>query len=262
MTDAEQSTALEEKPEEHASLPHPWAELAAEHHRLLRLAPLPTDRITGIRPLRFVQLGRVERHSPEQSLLRLSVQVPGQILHKGQNLLEVWVDHRNKEVRFGPEGGISTEPLNRGLGRFLLAQGIAWARQRWAHYKVEGGALGLKDSPTDDARLRRDHFLRAQGFDVQYEDSRQLKAHYSAGRVSELYDDWHKEKVQPVALLEAASMLETADQNLASQEVEIRRLQQRIETLRRDDSSLRFTVACLMIFAVFQAGVLIWMATH
>ena len=181
MIDSDTQPAAEEAEKKP---PHPWAELAPEHFRLLRLAPLPTDRATGARPLRFVQLGRVERHSADQSLLRLSIQVPGLMLRKEQNLLEVWADHRNKEVRFGSDAGLSLEPLNRGLGRFLLAQAIAWAQRRWAHYKVEGGALALKDGLTEDARLRRDHFIRAQGFDVSYEDQRLLKARYSAGRVS------------------------------------------------------------------------------
>jgi len=260
MTEAEQTAVAAD--ESAAARPHPWAELAPEHYRLLRLAPLPTDRTTGARPLRFVQLGRVERHSGEQSLLRLTVQVPGLALRKEVNLLEVWADHRNKEVRFGADSGFTTEPLNRGLGRFLLAQGVAWAKKKWSHYRVEGGALAMKDVLSEEARQRRDHFLRAQGFDVIYEDSRLLKARYSVGRVSELYDDWHKDKVQIVPLLEAGSMLEQADQNLASQSNEIRRLEQRIETFRRDDTSLRFTIACLTVFAVFQAGLLIWIATH
>ncbi|MNM71395.1 hypothetical protein D3C81_830590 [compost metagenome] len=241
---------------------HPWADLAAEQFRLLRLAPLPADPHTGARPLRFLQLGRVERHSNEQSLLRLTVQLPGQLLRKEQNLLEVWADHRNKEVRFGADSGFSSEPSNRGLGRFLLAQGIGWAQQKWAHYRVEGAVLGIKDVSSEEARLRRDHVLRAQGFDVSYEDNRQLKAHCSAGRVSELYDDWHKDKVQIVSMLDAATMLEQADHNLAAQEGEIRQLRQRIETFRRDDSSLRFIIACLTLFAVFQAILLIWIATR
>ena len=120
--------------------PHPWTDLPAEQFRLLRLAPLPVDRETGPRPLRFVQLGRVERHTKDQSLLRLTIQVPGQRLHNQNNLLEVWADHQRKEVRFGPDKGLSVEPVNRGLGRFLMAQGIAWARQQYAHYQVEGVA--------------------------------------------------------------------------------------------------------------------------
>lgn len=85
MIDSDTQPAAEEAEKKP---PHPWAELAPEHFRLLRLAPLPTDRATGARPLRFVQLGRVERHSADQSLLRLSIQVPGLMLRKEQNLLE------------------------------------------------------------------------------------------------------------------------------------------------------------------------------
>lgn len=257
-----ESPAEQQSVEEAAPQPHPWAELAVEHFDLLRLAPLPIDRHTGARPLRFVELGRVERHSKEQSLLRLVVQLPGQKVRKEQNLLEVWADHRNKEVRFGPDGGLSLEPQNRGLGRFLLAQGVAWAKQRWAHYRVEGGALPSKDALDNEARLRRDHVLKAQGFDLTYLDNLQLKANYGAGRVSELYSDWNREKVQLVGLQEAAAMLELADQNLRRQEVEIRKLEERIAVYKREDGGLRFTIACLVAFAVFQAGLLIWIATH
>ncbi|MFZ6046535.1 hypothetical protein ACFW0H_10450 [Pseudomonas sp. CR3202] len=257
-----QSTAEQHASEEATPQPHPWAELAAERFELLRLAPLPIDRHTGARPLRFVELGRVERHGKDQSLLRLVIQLPGQKVRKEQNLLEVWADHRNKEVRFGPDSGLQLEPQNRGLGRFLLGQGIAWARQRWAHYRIEGGALPARDALDNEVRLRRDHVLRAQGFEVNYLDNLQLKASYGAGRVSELHGDWHREKVQVVDLQEAAAMLEQADQNLQRQEVAIRKLEERIAVYKREDSGLRFTIACLVAFAVFQAGLLIWIATR
>jgi len=241
---------------------HPWAELGPEQFRLLRLAPLPGDRQTGARPLRFLQLGRVERHSPHQSLLRLSLQLPGQHQRKEQNLLEVWADHRNKEVRFGADGGLQIDPLNRGLGRFLLAQGILWAKRRWSHYQVEGGALAAKDGLSEDARLRRDHFLRAQGFDVVYQDVQQIKAHYGAARVGELNSDWNAEKIQIVGLLDAAAMLQQADQNLREQDVKIRTLQERLALFRREDGALRFTIACLVAFTLFQAGLLIWIVSR
>lgn len=241
---------------------HPWANLPAEHFKLLRLAPLPTDRETGARPLRFVQLGRVERHSRELSLLRLSLQVPGQRLHGEQNLLEVWADHQLKEVRFGPDKGLSVEPANRGLGRFMLAQGIAWARKRFAHYSVEGGALPTKDNFNAAAIARRDHALKAQGFDIEYSDPLQLKPFYSASRVSSLREDWQTEKVQIVELLNAAAMLQQADQNLQEQENSLRKLQEHVNRLKREDSGLRFTITCLVAFSLFQAGLLIWIATR
>lgn len=243
-------------------LPHPWNALPDEQFRLLRLAPLPTDSYTGARPLRFVQMGRLARHSPDLSFLRLSITLPGILTRKNDNVLEVWIDHRRKEVRFGPDSGLRLEPINRGLGRFLLAQGIAWAQQRCAHYLVEGGALAMKDVLSEDARLRRDHFLKAQGFDIDYADAQQLKATYSAPRASNLRADWNKEKVQLIELLDAANMLQQADQNLREQDVKIRKIEQRLDALRREDSTQRFTIACLVAFCVFQAGLFIWMASR
>ena len=247
---------------EQAAQPHPWAGLESEHFQLLRLAPLPADRSTGSRPLRFARLGRAERHSNEQSLLRLSVELPGQRLRREQNQLEVWVDHRSREVRFGADKGLQIEPVNRGLGRFLLAQGIAWVRQRWGSYTVEGGALAVKDVLSEDARQRRDHFLRTQGFEVSYQDLAQVKASYSATRVSALNPEWNHDKVQLLDLLDCGAMLQQADQNLHEQQVRISKLEQHISALKREDSGLRFTIACLVALALFQAGLLIWIATR
>jgi len=242
--------------------PHPWAALVPDRFRLLRLSGLPTDRETGPRPLRFVELAQVERHTPQQSLLRLIVRLPGQIVSNKHNVLEIWADHRAKEVRFGPDSGLRVEPVNRGLGRFLLAQGALWAQKRWAHYLVEGRALPARDITSNDMRLRRDHCLLSQGLDVLYPEPQQLKATYGAPRVSALRPDWNTEKVQIIELKDAAAMLEQADQNLLMQENTIRDMQERLNRFRREDGGLRFTIACLIAFALFQAGLLIWIATR
>lgn len=263
MTDSSPSANdSEAKTPETTPQPHPWAELAPDRFRLLRLAPLPTDRDTGTRPLRFVELAQVERHTPQQSLLKLFVRLPGQVLSKKHNALEVWADHRAKELRFGPDSGLHMQPVNRGLGRFLLAQGALWAQKRWAHYLVEGGALSAADITGEDMRLRRDQSLLSQGFDVLYPEPGKLKATYSASRVSSLRLDWNPEKVQIIDLKDAAAMLEQADQNLLEQENKIRDLQERLNKFRREDGTLRFTIACLIAFSLFQAGLLIWIATR
>lgn len=242
--------------------PHPWTELTAERFRLLRLAPLEADSETGARPLRFVELGLVERHSPPLSMLKLFIRLPGQQVTKKYNVLELWADHQAKTLRFGPESGLHLEPANRGLGRFLIAQGAQWAQRRWAHYLVEGGVLEVGAAVTEEARRRRDHCLQSQGFDVVYPDSQQLKAHYSAPRVSTLRSDWNSEKVQIIELTEAAAMLEQADRNLLEQQNSILDLQQRLSRFRREDGTLRFTIACLVAFSLFQAGLLIWIASR
>ena len=262
MTDSPASTNDNEPQAPSTAQSDPWSTLAPDRFRLLSLAPLPTERDTGPRPLRFVELAQVERHTPQRSLLKLFVRLPGQVLSKKQNVLEIWADHRAKELRFGPDTGLHIEPANRGLGRFLLAQGALWAQKRWAHYLVEGGALPAKDITGEDMRLRRDHCLLSQGFDVLYPEPQQLKATYSAPRVSALRPDWNLEKVQIIELKDAAAMLEQADRNLLEQENRIRDIQDRLSRLRREDGTLRFTIACLVAFALFQAGLLIWIATR
>ena len=64
---------------------HPWLSLNPERFQLMRLTALPADRETGLRPLRFASLGRVERHSESESFLRLVVDLPGQSTHKEIN---------------------------------------------------------------------------------------------------------------------------------------------------------------------------------
>lgn len=144
MTIAPAAVEPAEEPQPSAALP--WADLGAEHFQLLRLAALPTDRSTGARPLRFVQFGYAERHDKAHSLLRMEIQLPGQKVHKEQNRLDIRVDHAERLVRIGNEQGLQLEPVNRGIGRFMLAQAVQWLQRKWSHYRVEGMALPSKDA--------------------------------------------------------------------------------------------------------------------
>ena len=107
MTDTEITQSTEKEPP--APPKHPWAELRPDRFRLLRLAPLPTERDGGARPLRFVELAQLERHTPEP-LLRMFVNIPGQARSRKYNVLEVWADHRSKELRFGPTAACIWNP--------------------------------------------------------------------------------------------------------------------------------------------------------
>jgi len=89
----------------------PWADVQAEHFKMLRLAPLAIDRATGARPLRFVQFGYAERHDPHRSLLRMVIELPGQRVRREQNQLDVWVDHDTHRVHFGPGNSLEIEPV-------------------------------------------------------------------------------------------------------------------------------------------------------
>ena len=262
MSDTPTPHAGTEEPAPPEATTRPWADVQPEHFKMLRLAPLPTDRSTGARPLRFVQFGYTERHNKDFSLLRLSILLPNQKVRKEQNHLDVWLDHATRQVSITPESGLQIEPLNRGIGRFLMAQAILWAQKKYSRYTFEKMSLPSRDALSEDTRQRRDHSLRTQGFDVVYEDALHLKAHIKAVEVSDLYSTWNSEKLQLVEILEAAQMLQQAEQTLQEQEVKLRTKEDRISKFQREDIGLRFTITCLVAFAVFQAGLLIWIATH
>lgn len=262
MTDTPNSPATEQETAAPEAPPLPWAEVQAEHHKMLRLAPLQTDRATGGRPLRFVEFGYAERNNKEHSLLRMTISLPGQRVRKEQNHLDVWVEHDTRRVHFVPEGGLQIEPLNRGIGRFLLAQAAQWAQKKWSHYRVDGFDLANKDALNEGTRLRRDHVLRTQGFDVVYADAQHLKGSVKDVQVGELLIQWNSEKLQFVEILEAAQMLQQAEQNLEELEVKLRKQEEKVTKYKHEDTGLRFTITCLVAFAVFQAGLLIWIATH
>lgn len=236
-----------------------WAELPAKHWQLLRLAPLPTERGTGARPLRFAELARCERHNPSLSLLRLSVQLPAQLLHREQNVLEIWLDHGLRTVEFGPEGGLQVEPSNRGLGRFLVAQAIKWAQQRCGHYQVIGGDFAAKDSFDENLRKRRDHVLATLGFEVTHSATVPIKGGYSAALLSSLQGEWNREKVQIIGLLEAGKMLQQADQTLAEQALKLRQRDEQLASSQRDEGTLRFTISTLMLLCLFLTALMLWL---
>lgn len=237
---------------------HPWANLPTESHTLLRLAPLPTTPNQGARPLRFVEFGQLERHTADESLLRLSISVPG---IRGQSILEFWVDHRNRSLRLGPEQGLLLSLPNRGLGRFLLAQAAAWAQQRWPHYRVAASPLSSLSS-LDDSRMLRDQCLATQGLVVEYPEDPQIRPFCHAASVSALSTEWNAAKVEPVNLQQAAIMLEQANERILEQESEQRQTLERMSRLQQEDGTLRFSILCLITFSLFQAGLLIWIATR
>ncbi|MBX9914679.1 MAG: hypothetical protein K2Y25_12365 [Pseudomonadaceae bacterium] len=250
---------LPEHAEQIAELKRQWAESPAKHWQLLRMLAQPTERGSGARGLRFAELARSERHHPHLSMLRLNVQLPAQVLHREHNVLELWLDHRLHTAEFGPTSGLQTEPSNRGLGRFLVAQAINWALPRCGHYQVIGGDFSGKDNFDESLRVRRDHLLETLGFNVTYSDTAQLKGGYSASLLSDLKGQWNGEKVQIVGLLEAGKMLQQADQTLAEQAIKLRQKDELLAASVRDEGALRFTISTLVIFCLFQAALLLWL---
>jgi len=144
----------------------------------------------------------------------------------------------------------------------MMAQAVQWLQRKWSHYRVEGMALPNKDALNEDTRLRRDRFIGATGIEVEYADPQHLKGRTVETTVGQLKAGWNSEKVQRVGILDAAGMLQQAEQNLLEKEAQLRERDERVAKYRREDGGLRFTITCLVAFAVFQAGLLIWIATR
>ena len=261
MDDKDSPATSEPEDDQTSSLTQFWRQLPDERFDLLRLAPQPSDQETGPRPLRFVQLGRLERHSREQSLLRLTLQLPEQKLRKEQNYLELWLDHHNQEAHFGPPSGLSLEPQNRGLGRFLLAQAALWSRQYGALYRLTNIPLSGQKPFSARARTFLEHYLKIQKLTSEA-DKKQFKKHCAAVQLSDLNSDWNHEKVQFVGQLESALLLQQADYKQDELDMQLRKQHEHLAQLKYEKNGLHFTVACLWIFSLCMAGLLIWIALH
>lgn len=124
--------------------------------------------------------------------------------------------------------------------------------KKWSHYRVDGFELANKDALNEDTRLRRDHVLRTLGLDVVYADAQHLKGSVKDIQVGELQSQWNTEKLQFVEILEAAQMLQQAEQNLEELEGKLRKQEEKVTKYKREDTGLRFTITCLVAFAVFR----------
>ncbi|MCY1188513.1 hypothetical protein D9M73_296300 [compost metagenome] len=97
---------------------------------------------------------------------------------------------------------------------------------------------------------------------MEYEDSQHLKGRTVEVTVGQLKGAWNSERLQRVEILDAAGLLQQADQQLQEKEGQLRERDERVAKYQREDGGLRFTITCLVAFAVFQAGLLIWIATR
>src|SRR3546814_15130679 len=84
--------------------------------------------------------------------------------------------------------------------------------------------------------------MKAPGFEVVYADGQHLKGSVKPTHVGDLLGDWNTEKLQFVEILEAAQMLQQAEQNLAEQEVKLKQQEEKVTKFKREDAGLRFTI--------------------
>lgn len=122
----------------------------------------------------------MERHTKDLSLLRLTVQLPGQMLYAKPT----W--------RCGPitpsAASVSLpRPVCRSNQVAAVWAAFSWPRPSVGHAstspptrQVEDFALGMKGSLDDENRQRRDKLLESLGFSVEYEDALHMKGRIHA----------------------------------------------------------------------------------
>ena len=89
-----------------------------------------------------------------------------------------------------------------------------------------------------------------------------MSAQCTATSLEQLGKEWNREKIRIMDTLEVAQLLHSSDQNLRAQTTQISTLNERLDLLKREDNTQRFTIITLVFFSVFQAALLIWMATR
>lgn len=123
------------------------------------------------------------------------------------NTVSVTYYQKQDRVRFGPRSSIEMEWDTRGLGvgAFLLAQCIEWARMHYSAASVHDGKLADWCVDTDDERDRRNQFYRTAGFDLCFaNDESQRCGRFTAKSVAQLRAGWNQAKVSLVAPPEPA----------------------------------------------------------
>ena len=221
-----------------------WQALPASSRQLLCL------RASQGLSTQYVEFTRLEKHSRELSYLRLEIHLPGQLTHKEINVLELWAEHATRRLTFGPAQGLHSQPENRGLAGFLLAQGALWAGKFFANHRLaeqDLPATGLSDTQ----RGKRQHLLERLGLSVDEQDR------LSPVLAQALHGSWNNEKVMLLEPSTTAQMLHKAERELHDQGTQIRLLEDQLLAKDKERSAARFATNTLALFCVIEAMLLL-----
>ncbi|SDU00368.1 hypothetical protein [Halopseudomonas salegens] len=191
-------------------------------------------------------------------LLRLQVRKEGEPLPTDGNTLEVLIDHKHQRVRFGPLGAVNLNPAGRGLGGFMLGQLIDWCQRLCPEYSVTPITLNNDQASTEEERKIRENLLQRVGFTLNYTDDKKSQGRAQANRVKDLLGSWNSDKVQPLSVSDLLRQLREKEAEHQKQTGKLNALKARLEVSKRNDLSHRFAIGCLIIFAIFQALLLLW----
>ncbi|PKM05158.1 MAG: hypothetical protein CVV16_01655 [Gammaproteobacteria bacterium HGW-Gammaproteobacteria-6] len=223
----------------------------------IQLKPL----MRGQQIAQIERLGRItviqERAGPLE-LFRLRLTVEGDTPPEKGNVMELLVDHRNRRVRFGPIEEVRMQPAQRGLGGFMLSRLIFWCQQHYGDYAVTPIILHAEDAPSEESRSIRERWLRRAGFDITYSNPEQNTGRAQVNRVDSLISSWNPERVAILQVPDLLHQLREQEMQVHRQNIQIINLQRSIDNFKSNDLGQRFAIGCLIVFAIFQALMLLW----
>lgn len=190
-------------------------------------------------------------------LYRVAGRLDGEPVPEQGNFLEVMVDHRNKRVRFGPTDKVSISPSGRGLCGYLLSHLIEWLQGQCPSYLVTPIHLADHDL-TDQIRQARNRLLQRAGFELHYPDPANGIGRAQVSDISGLIAGWNTERVQFCRVGDLLTELRESESQMVKQQAQVNSLRATLENYQRTDAGHRFAIGCLIIFALFQALLLLW----
>tara|TARA_R110001592_G_scaffold100336_1_gene284828 strand:+ start:2161 stop:2952 length:792 start_codon:yes stop_codon:yes gene_type:complete len=235
----------------------PLARIRATDLYWIQLKAIYKGRLIA-QPERLAKVTVYQDKAGHLEIYRLHVQLEEETLAEGSNHLDVLIDHRNRRVRFAPVNTLRIQPAQRGIGGFLLAQLVEWCQRHYSDYAVTPIVLQADEAVNDEGRHIRDKMLSRAGFELSLPEDAAAAGHARVGRVDDLISQWNTERV---GVLHVTSLLkQLRDQELLNnkQSAQMAQLQRTIDQYRSNDTGQRFAIGCLIVFAVFQALMLLW----
>lgn len=115
--------------------------------------------------------------------------------------MQIRVDFTNRVAKFGPKGNIVVRDLGLGIGSYLMAKVIAWAKEHYPDCEVLPGELSLVDARRDpDNKNRRNEFYIKRRFELDFNDPEKESGNFWADRIDRLNEKWNTDKVAELTL--------------------------------------------------------------
>jgi hypothetical protein len=127
--------------------------------------------------------------------------------------VEITVSPKSGVAKFGPKGNIKMRNRGLGIGPYLMAKVILWAKENYPSFRCLKGELSYVDA-TDDNKDRRNKFYSKAGFNIRFDDPKTCETgRFDIDRLDKLSGEWNPNKVKEISVVEIAQLLADATQN-------------------------------------------------